>query len=567
MDTRTTHHTDAGESRAGPLHGKLRQAWWYEQACHMAHGMSHLLAWSAGVALAVLAIDWLVHLPGPARMVLLAGLLGLGIWQGYVRGWRLLRRYHARRVGLDVEREYPQLNSLLVSYVDFAAAPSGPGTSAQLRAYVQRQAVDEARPLQFGRIAPIRQIRPGLAAAAAVLAVYVALSILQPQVMWTFAQRMSNPFSQASYPTDTTVVMITRDVSVPEGGQLKLAARAEGVQPAGGILRVRGEGRDWDEIEVVPDERGVFAHVFREVYRGFEYEFRLGDGRSDRYEVRVITAPRVVDATVQVTPPPYTGMDVPPRKSLTLDVPERSAVRWMLKLDKPVTEPEMVLDVGERDSLRMTCSPDGRSVTAEMEAVASGSYHFRWRDQEHGFRHEGPKHYLQVLPDHAPQIRISYPAENEKATLNKTLSVTYDARDDHGVAEATLVYWREDGSRSREPIPPPHKPGKRTFERKLTDLLDGLEEGDNVWYFIEVRDEYTGPGGPHKSKSKRRRVQILSTQDYLTYMHRRRQSLVRKLRPVYRQERMAAETVREMRQPKPQPAPDHPETPGGSSHE
>jgi hypothetical protein len=369
--------------------------------------------------------------------------------------------------------------------------------------------------------------------------------------MWAFARRMVTPLSTASYPTNTTVVMVTRDVLVPEGGELTLAARSEGVRPDTGVLRVRGEGRDWEELEVRPDADGRFEYHFREVYQGFEYAFELGDDRSDRYEVRVVSAPRVVDATVRVTPPDYTNTEPEDRLSLTLNVPEQSTIRWTLTLDKPVADPQVLLEAGTPTRIAMTCSADGRTVTAEAAARASCAYRFLWADRRHkDFHYEGPKHYLQVLVDHGPAVRIAYPAQNEKATLAKTLTVTYDARDDYGIHAATLIYHRNDGAAVREPLDLDGDQSNthlsRTFERKLTDLIDGLKEGDTVRYHIEVCDAYPASSGPHRALSKPRRVQILSSKEYLAHIQRRRRELIGQLRPVYRQERVASEKVRGM---------------------
>lgn len=557
MDAEATKPDPAerGKARARPLHGKLRRAWALEQKCYLGHGACVLLVWAAGVALAVLVLDWLIDLPGPVRSVLLAGLLGLGLWQAYVRHWRWLRRYSARRVGLDVEREYPHLNSLLVSYVDFSDAPAPPGTSEQLRDRVRQEAVAAGRPLKFERIAPVERLRRGLLAAGIVVAVYVGLSVWRPQVMWTFARRMVNPVSRAAYPTKTTVIVLTRDVILPEGGSLTLAARTEGVRPTEGTLRVRGEGRNWEELKVRPNADGRFEYQFGEVYHGFEYAFRLGDDRSAPYEVRVVPAPRVVEATVHVEPPDYTNAEPQEQSSLTLSVPERSTVRWDLVLDKPVVEPELILEVGSREERPVACDADGRTVTVEAPARASSAYRFRWRDREHGFQHEGPKHYLQVRLDHEPGVQIVYPSTDEKATLDKILTVTYEARDDYGVHEATLIYHRNDGAAFREPLlrategeeAVGEKYVSRAFERRLTDLVEGLKEGDTVRYYIEVCDAFPGSDGPHREQSKVRRVQVLSAKEYLAHIARRQRELVGQLRPVYRQERVASEKVRDMK--------------------
>ncbi|MEX0775958.1 MAG: DUF4175 family protein [Phycisphaeraceae bacterium] len=558
------------------LDARLFGAWRRQQFCHLVYGAGCAMAVAGSIALFALALDWLIDLPGIVRSGVLAALVATGLWQGHKRGWRFMRRFRPRHVGLEVERAYPTLNSLLVCYVDFAHGQDEAGTSAQLRRHTCQRAVAESRALHFDRIAPHRQMKQGLTANTAVIVVFGLLSLLFPQFMWVFAQRLVNPLSTAAYPTDTVIVMVSGDQNVAEGASVTLRAKVNGVMPKRSTLRVRSEGGNWERIELTaqpaaihddaaPDagdtldrsaqgsgaEADTFSYRFSQVHRGFEYQFLLGDARSDAFVVTVVAAPRVTSATVVIEPPTYTGLAAFEQHALTISAPEGAAVRWTLQLDRAVTDAQFRAD-GD-DPITMTTSRDGRTVDVQTTASASGSYSFAWKGKSHGFAYLGPQHHLQVIADHEPRVRIDYPSEDEKATLAKTLSVTFSARDDHGVAEATLVHWRNEAGAVRAPLGTLAAATnvEHTITFPLKELVAGLSEGDIVSYYIEVADRYPGAGGPHRASSDTRRVQVLSIPEYMAYMQRQQALLIGQLRPVYRQERLASENVRQMKDDKP----------------
>jgi len=355
-----------------------------------------------------------------------------------------------------------------------------------------------------------------------------------------------NPASVASYPTDTVIVMHTGDENVPEGGQIDLMAQARGRVPQRGALLIRSEGRDWERVDVEAQDDGRFVYTFREIHREFEYRFALGDAQSPTYRVNVVAAPRIVRAQVDTEPPAYMNMPGQRRESLTLTAQEGAVVDWTVHLDTPVRKARLVIEGIE--PIEMTTSPDGKTVHARTIAQASSAYRFQWEERAHGFQYEGAKHYLQVTLDHEPRVRIDYPTDNEKSTMAKTLSVTFAARDDYGVKEAVIVHRRNESDPVRTPLGEfmPGESIEQTINKPLVDLVSGLKEGDVVTYHIEVSDAYPGEGGPHRVSSEARRVQILSEEEYLSYMNRRQQSLLGMLRPVYRQQRVASENIRQI---------------------
>lgn len=544
MNDRTASQTN--DLRAPSLEATLQNVWRRKQLVYFVQGLACFLILAGGLGLAILAVDWLLNLPGPVRLLLLIITLAASLRYAWKQGWRRLSAYRPQRISLSIESTYPELQSSLVSYVDFSRSGGKAGTSPRLLEHVCKQAVEQTRSLDFRAVTPISTIRRVLITAAIAIIIFVILNFWQPRMMSVFAQRLVNPMSDVSYPTDTIIVMETGDVNVPEGGQIALTARAEGIVPQRGSLHIRSEGRQWEQLDITASEKEEFSYNFREIYRSFEYRFSLGDAISKTYRVNVIKAPRIEWARIIVTPPDYTKVPQKERESLTLRVPEGSQLEWTLKLDKPVSTANLIPD--DAEAIEMTTSSDGRILYAQTPARASGAYRFHWQEKEHGFEYEGAKHFLGVEPDHEPHVRIDYPPAHERGTLAKTLNVTFAARDDYGVTEAVLVYRRNESDPVRTPIGT-FKPGPRieqTIHKPVKELVDGLKEGDTITYQIEVGDDYPGKGGSQRATSETRRIQILGKEEYMAYLSRRRKSLLGSLRPVYRQERVATDNLRQI---------------------
>jgi hypothetical protein len=532
---------------AGSVGDKLGAAWRRERLYFALRASIILLAGAGALAVIALAADRLLDLPGAARMALLLADLGLVGWLAARHGRGAFARYRPARTALQVERLHPDLHSVLVSCVQFAARAPDPGVSRELCARVCDRAAERAAEMDFGAIVRFRRLKRLLAAAAAVAAFWTVLGAVQTRVVYVFACRMLNPRSAMAYPTRTTIELVTGDITVQEGAAFHVEARVGGVIPATGRIYVALDAAGWERLELTRGEGDRFRYVCEETARDFTYYFRLGDARSPVHRVSVVPAPRIGRACVRLAPPAYTGIAECDVENLTLQVPEGTRVTWTVWLDRAVSG--ALLTVEGAEALPMECGPDGKTVRASVLAEASRPYRFRWTEREHGYTYEGPRNFIQVAPDKPPRIELLRPAADEKGTTKKRLMLRYRAADDYGLSAVALLVMLNEGREKR--IELGGCDGQRAVEGAanlaLAEIIPEVGEGDIVTYAIEIRDGYPGGNGSHTARSESRRVQILKEADYLAYLHRERTACLRALRPVYREERAAHETVTALR--------------------
>jgi hypothetical protein len=547
--TQTTHNVDPADG-VDDLHARLRRLWRRGRSFHSTRALCRLLTWLVAAALALLALDWSLELPGWARALLALAVVILLVRLVHVELLRRLRPYDPARLALQVETAHPKLNSVLISSVQFARGGMLAGASPSLIRAVQRSAARECKPLDFGAIVRFDRLRrpAGIAAVAAVALLVVGIA--WPGHLWAMTRRMVNPFSTVRYPTRTRIDVLSGDMVVRQGARVELAARASGEVPDDGVLWVRSAGSSWEAVPVARRNGGEFRYVIARVHDNLEYSFHLGDARSLEHEVSVARPPHVVESVVSVQPPAYTGQAPEEVRTRNLKVPEGSLLGWVLKTDRPVDRAELLIEGA--GTTPMSVGDGGRTLTLDTPAEASGAYRVRlhWTLAGRSLVEEGPKHFLDVRTDESPVVRLTWPGEDvRKATLHKTLRLRYWARDNYGLSGAWLKYRIDEGTWRRLPIA--ELAGRREvrdgrFDWVLSDALPNLREGEILTFLVEVADGREEGNPERMGASSSRRIQFVSEEDYLNYSLARRRRFLGRIRPLYRQQRQAGEQIERM---------------------
>jgi len=551
-----TATTEVRQPAGRTVEQKLRQAWRRQRRFHTTRGLCHLLLWTAALVMADLVIDWLFLLPGYGRTILLLvniATLAVVFYRGW---WRHLERYHPVRIALQVERQHPDLKSLLVSYVQFGEpAPGSEHMSPQLIRAVRRLAAIATAPLDFREIVNWRDLARVAVFSAAVVLAAGASSLNWPEFFSTLFYRLINPAASIPYPTRTHIDEVTGNLTVPQGNSVAIEARCSGLAPAGGTLLVRPHEGAWERLAMPSTEQGKYAYRFDQVLRGFQYRVRVGDTATEVYEVRVVPAPHIVRTRARLHFPAYTRWPDKEVDSLQLEVPEGTEVTLDLGCDKPLKAAALVMEGGEVRPMRL--GADAMTATFALAVKESTPFHFRWTERDHGFVYDGDvTYFIRVIPDMPPDIEIAAPTEDDKATVEKKLAVHYRANDDYGIAKAAIVYTLNGSAEQRKPLGTFEKP---SLDEKvvwtLKETLTGLKEGDTLTFAVEVADNHVGEAGPNITRSRPLRLDIVSQAEYLRYMFEKRERLMREIRALHEEETGASKEVKTLQEePLPLPA-------------
>ena len=200
--------------------------------------------------------------------------------------------------------------------------------------------------------------------------------------------------------------------------------------------------------------------------------------------------PRIVSASLTVTPPAYTGLPARTGTALSVRVPEASTLAWRLRFAPQPPRAELVFLDGTRQPLRR----EGATWSARRVLARPALY----RIEAAGLAQPRAPYRIDVVPDRAPRIRVLAPARtlNIVAAGQRRWAVAFEASDDHGLAPtATLQVTRTVGSgenitsqRSALALPGSGNATRRRYAHGFDLAALGLVPGDDLIVRLEVSD-------------------------------------------------------------------------------
>src|SRR6516165_11183718 len=159
-------------------------------------GSCWLLGLLLGCAVLAGALDWLVHLPGLVRAVVLVGTLTAAVTVAY--RWLVVPLWAKTddlSLALKVEAHYPALNDALASTVQFLEQPADSelASSPSLRREAVQQAMRRAQGCDFNKIIPHRGLLPASLSFLAAGGLALTLLMVIPGLAWTALLRLADP--------------------------------------------------------------------------------------------------------------------------------------------------------------------------------------------------------------------------------------------------------------------------------------------------------------------------------------------------------------------------------------
>ena len=237
--------------------------------------------------------------------------------------------------------------------------------------------------------------------------------------------------------------------------------------------------------------RGEVAHVDADG----QYWVEAPDGAvSDRFRLRAVDALLLSELSVEVVFPDYLGMpsehyrgEPPP-----LELPAGTTLRVQGRATRGLRSVALH-GADELHSFRVR----GAGFEGSWTPTRSGVYLWSLRSDRGTPADVTPAPLEIVLrADLPPTVEITFPAADTIAPADLRQLLAADARDDHGLGEATLVSWRVRSDGVREPdvaMPIAVEGADRALLSAVLDLsARGLLPGDTLNYFIRVRDRSPG---------------------------------------------------------------------------
>ena len=490
------------------LAGKLAAVRSKKVGVETGSGVAMLLG---GLVLALgigMAADWFLDLPWAVRLLLFLGYLAAA---GHVIWHRILipflRQPDDDDIALLVERGNSPFGTRLIAALQLTrpgALQSGEAP-ALIRALVA-ETESIARPLDFTGVICTRQLRRLIGWAVVIIGIGGV-------VFWKGEEVSRDLLSRAflsrevEVPRKTRIGQTSGDLRIARGDNVNLFALAKGVVPERAKLVLKFTSGRTQEflLDGSQTNRAHFAQAMENVQDTFDYTFHIGDGKSRSARVEAVERPGIAKLDATQIYPEYTGLGTVRRSLGDLTLLVGSKLNLTLTPTKEVAKGAVLVTSSTNAApitLPLLVNPKNArevqvSIPITSEALTGFSIHL---EDKYGFRSKDDAVYrLEVLPDRAPVVRITYPERKEDLiTQRATVLIGFEAVDDFAVKQLFLRYTVDGGEEKgiELTLETPSRALRRRYDWKVGALNPKPPEGATLEYWIEARDNnnVTGPG-------------------------------------------------------------------------
>lgn len=490
------------------LAGKLAAVRSKKVGVETGSGVAMLLG---GLVLALgigMAADWFLDLPWAVRLLLFLGYLAAA---GHVIWHRILipflRQPDDDDIALLVERGNSPFGTRLIAALQLTrpgALQSGEAPALVRALVAETERI--ARPLDFTGVICTRQLRRLVGWAVVIIGIGGV-------VFWKGEEVSRDLLSRAflsrevEVPRKTRIGQTSGDIRIARGDNVNLFALAKGVVPdhAKVVLKFTSGRTQEFLLDGSKTNRAHFAQAMENVQDTFDYTFHIGDGKSRSARVEAVERPGIAKLDALQIYPDYTGLGTVRRSLGDLTLLVGSKLNLTLTPTKEVAKGAVLVTSSTNAApitLPLLVNPKNArevqvSIPITSEALTGFSIHL---EDKYGFRSKDDAVYrLEVLPDRAPVVRITYPERKEDLiTQRATVLIGFEAVDDFAVKQLFLRYT-VDGGEEKDielTLETPSRALRRRYDWKVGVLNPKPPEGATLEYWIEARDNnnVTGPG-------------------------------------------------------------------------
>lgn len=479
------------------------------------------MAIGVGVELLALAMffDWWLDLPWGLRLLSLiaqTAIFAFILLRMVVRP--LIYQPDDDDLALMVERARPEFRGRLIASVQLTRAGEvTPGTSAVMIDALVEETEAYAQPVDFRRIVSHERLQRFGLLAIVVSSMALGGFVYGRAVTVDLLKRVF--LSNAPVPRKTRVLVPDGNKIIGRGDSVRLEAFAQGIIPATGQVEVRHRARRAQTypLEQNRDNKIHFGRTIENVQDSFTYVVFLNDGRSDTFSVSTIPRPTVAAMECEQLFPAYTGL--PPRKRPLGDLSllAGSTLKLQVTATKDLQNASIKLSGVDAVIPMQLDASQPRRLAGEFVVPPKGlnGFSIQMLDTENMESRDTAVYRIDVIPDRAPVVKITYPERKEELITRQALMIVgIDALDDFAISKVRLRYKIAAPGASPLPLGEGHGEGaaeqvveldlegenpqrlRRRHEWRIGDFRPTLSEGSSIEYWIEVEDNNnaTGPG-------------------------------------------------------------------------
>ena len=422
-----------------------------------------------------------------------------------------LRRVSRRQALTSIEHTYPDLHDDLTNALELdpmRLQQSNPhGMSLDLVHALHRQTAQKIR--DYTPQAVMRRQRfQGLAGCGFLVLAALLVTVIQPALLSNAVHMMLHPFSYLPS-RDIHLAIYPEQVTIARGTNLEVRVdTSEGAPRRIDLLVKRPEQPD-KRYAMEPLEQGSFRYVFLKPQTSFSFQGLAGSSASPEGTATVVPAPAIGKMSLHYLFPDYTGLAARTQEGGgDIQALPGTQVRLSMQANVPLSKGRLHF----ADGSELPLSLQEQTLTGEILVMSEGSYSVEVEDT-HGLKNTQPPWYtVQLTPDETPSVKLLHPEDGQEIDETTVVDIRYEAEDDFGLQDASLVYIGVDGVEHRVALHMGRFDRRRVAERFTWDMYQHpLPDGETVQVYIEVYDNDT-ISGPKKGVSETLTLKVRNRQ-------------------------------------------------------
>ena len=245
----------------------------------------------------------------------------------------------------------------------------------------------------------------------------------------------------------------------------------------------------WEQAEMRTQPDGTaYEFVIAGVPESLEYYVEAGGVRSKTFKLNVIELPSVKSMTTTYHYPAWTGMqDFVENPGGDLRAVEGTTADVEIRTDKPLANGALLLGDGTKLPLR---AGSNGTLVAKVPIEKDGQYHIAALENGEEVRLT-EDYFIEAQKDKPPDIKITHPGRDYKASPIEEVTITAEATDDFGLKDVELHYSVNGGAEKTVSVLQ-NRNGKISSGSTTIALEDfKTQPGDIVSFYAEAKDART----------------------------------------------------------------------------
>ena len=402
--------------------------------------------------------------------------------------FKIGQRINYRQASEIIAKHFTNVKDKLINTLELENELKNPTFSNDLVLASIDKRIDELKPVPFSKAINLKSNYKYLKFLIPVFLIFVFIYFYSPNVIKESTQHIINynTYFKPKMPFD--FILQNTDLKVKRGDDFTVKLKIKGnILPDKVFISYSG-----NKFLMQKKEKSLFEYTFKNINNSIDFLFNANNFNSDKYKLKILEAPVILDFTLTADVPAYTGeKNIEIKNNGNITVPAGSHLKWDF-----LTSGTDSLFFTINDSINLIAKNNKNSFEINKTVYKSIDYSVNVKNRN--FTEKKLISYrINVIPDLYPTIKVQ--SVQDSLSLN-TFYFKGNISDDYGLTKLTFNY--RDKSQ-KDSIKTVNIDINKNIAQEFYYIFDFgklLANNQTIEYYFQVWDN-DGINGPKSVKS------------------------------------------------------------------